>query len=227
MNWLATQVPPAWQGLAQETMNASAWADLSAFLQSEIACGQEIYPPKQHWFAALQMLKPQEVRVVIVGQDPYHGAGEAHGLSFSVPPGVRIPPSLANIYKEIARDLGHSAPQHGCLENWARQGVLLLNTSLTVRANQAGSHAKKGWEAFTDALIYGVAQEYDNRVFLLWGAHAQKKRALIEPLRHLILQSPHPSPLSAYRGFIGNGHFSAANTYLEQHGQSPIDWRIL
>ncbi|SFN22065.1 Uracil-DNA glycosylase [Formivibrio citricus] len=226
MNWLTKEIPPAWQDLAHAAMHSPAWSALGTFLQAEIAAGHEIYPPRQNWFAALQGLAPQDVRVVIVGQDPYHGEGEAHGLSFSVPRGIRIPPSLANIYKEIARDLGHAPARHGCLESWAAQGVLLLNTSLTVRANQAGSHAKKGWEAFTDALIAGLSREYEHRVFLLWGAHAQKKRALIDANRHLILESPHPSPLSAHRGFIGNGHFSATNTYLEQHGQSPIDWRI-
>ena len=226
MIWLTAQVPSAWRSLAQEAMHTPAWGRLDEFLQAEIAAGQQVYPPQAHWFAALRQLAPQEVRVVIVGQDPYHGEGEAHGLSFSVPHGVRIPPSLANIYKEIARDLGHTPPQHGCLESWASQGVLLLNTSLTVRANQAGSHAKKGWEVFTDALIAGLARDYPHLVFLLWGAHAQKKQALIDASRHQVLKSVHPSPLSAYRGFIGNGHFSAANTYLEQHGRSVIDWRI-
>ncbi len=226
MSWLTEQVPLAWHGLALDAMSSPAWTGLEVFLQAEMAAGQQVYPPQTHWFAALKQLAPQDVRVVIVGQDPYHGAGEAHGLSFSVPPGIRIPPSLANIYKEIARDLGHTPPQHGCLESWAQQGVLLLNTSLTVRADQAGSHARKGWERFTDALIAGLAQDQAHLVFLLWGAHAQKKQALIDSSRHHILQSPHPSPLSAYRGFIGNGHFSAANTYLEQHGRSVIDWRI-
>lgn len=226
MNWLARAVPAAWQSLANDGFSTPKWQKLSAFLEQEIAAGQTIYPPREHWFAALEAVAPEQVRVVIVGQDPYHGAGEAHGLSFSVPPGIRIPPSLLNIYKEIERDFGHPRPGHGCLTDWAKQGVLLLNTSLTVRADQAGSHAKQGWETFTDALIKGLAQEQDGLVFLLWGAHAQKKAALLDPARHRVLQSPHPSPLSAHRGFIGNGHFSAANQYLLQNGQAPIDWCI-
>jgi uracil-DNA glycosylase len=161
-----------------------------------------------------------------LGQDPYHGAGEAHGLSFSVPHGIKIPPSLANIYKELARDLGLNPPQHGCLQDWAGQGVLLLNSALTVEADKAGSHAKKGWEALTDALIHELAQRHQGLVFMLWGAHAQKKAARIDRTRHLVLESVHPSPLSAYRGFIGNGHFSAANDYLVSQGRSPIDWQL-
>lgn len=226
MNWLAQAVPTAWQPLAESVFSSPGWQQLAGFLQQQLDSGNTIYPPREHWFAALSAVSPAEVRVVIVGQDPYHGAGEAHGLSFSVPPGIRIPPSLANIYKEIARDLGHTPPQHGCLQDWAGQGVLLLNTALTVAADQAGSHSKAGWTPFTDALIAGLARERNHLVFMLWGAHAQKKNALVDPTRHLVLQSVHPSPLSAYRGFIGNGHFSAANTYLQQHGYVPIDWRI-
>ncbi len=227
MNWLTQSVPEAWRVLVPGVFSQSAWQKLTVFLEQEQAAGQTIYPQQEHWFAALAATKPQDVRVVIVGQDPYHGAGEAHGLSFSVPPGVRKPPSLANIFKEIARDLGITPPQHGCLLDWAAQGVLLLNTSLTVRADQAGSHSKKGWEPFTDALIASLAREQQQHiVFMLWGAHAQKKAGLIDPVRHRVLQSAHPSPLSAYRGFLGNGHFSAANTYLQQHGHASIDWRI-
>lgn len=226
MNLLAHAIPPDWQPLSQSVFTQTGWKKLNQFLEQEQGEGQTIYPPQSAWFAALDILPPQNVRVVIVGQDPYHGVGEAHGLSFSVPHGVRIPPSLANIFKEIARDLGHTPPTHGCLLNWARQGVLLLNTSLTVRANQAGSHAKKGWECFTDALIAGLSEQQSHCVFMLWGAHAQKKSALIDANKHCVLTSVHPSPLSAYRGFIGNGHFSAANHYLEQHGYAPIDWRI-
>ena len=226
MNWLMQSVPEAWRRLIPQVFSHSAWQGLTAFLEQEQAAEQIIYPQQEHWFAALAATRPQDVRVVIVGQDPYHGAGEAHGLSFSVPPGVRKPPSLANIFKEIARDLGMTPPQHGCLHDWASQGVLLLNTSLTVRADQAGSHSKKGWEPFTDALIASLAREHQHIVFMLWGAHAQKKAALIDTALHCVLQSAHPSPLSAYRGFLGNGHFSAANTYLQQHGYAPIDWRI-
>ena len=226
MNALAQAIPQDWHALTHEAFTQPGWQKLSQFLQQEQGEGQSIYPPQSEWFTALNILSPQDVRVVIVGQDPYHGAGEAHGLSFSVPHGIRIPPSLANIFKEIARDLGHTPPMHGCLLDWAKQGVLLLNTSLTVRANQAGSHAKKGWECFTDAVISGLSTQQNNCVFMLWGAHAQKKSALIDVNKHCVLTSVHPSPLSAYRGFIGNGHFSAANQYLEQHGYAPIDWRI-
>lgn len=226
MSSLAASIPASWQQLAGNRFTAADWRSLGDFLEKEAAAGQAIYPPRAHWFAALEALEPQDVRVVILGQDPYHGAGEAHGLCFSVLPGVPIPPSLANIFKEIARDLGHTPPAHGCLLDWARQGVLLLNTVLTVRADQAGSHARKGWEPLTDALISGLAREREGLVFMLWGAHARKKAALLDRERHLVLESPHPSPLSAYRGFIGNGHFSAANAWLQQHGLAPIDWRI-
>ena len=226
MTWLTGLIPAAWKPLADSAVDSSAWQNLSSFIKLEIESGATIFPAQEQWFAALKALAPQDVRIVIVGQDPYHGLGEAHGLSFSVPLGVKIPPSLQNIFKEISRDLGGDMPAHGCLEKWVEQGVLLLNTSLTVRANQAGSHAKKGWETFTDALIAGLSQECAHLVFMLWGAHAQKKNTLIDLGRHLVLQSPHPSPLSAYRGFIGNGHFSAANMYLEKYGQSLIDWHI-
>lgn len=226
MNWLTQRVPETWRLLIPDVFTQSSWQNLAIFLEQEQTAGQIIYPQQAHWFAALEASQPQDVRVVIVGQDPYHGAGQAHGLSFSVPPGVRKPPSLTNIFKEIARDLDITPPQYGCLHHWAEQGVLLLNTSLTVRADQAGSHAKKGWEPFTDALIASLADEREHIVFMLWGAHAQKKSGLIDPTRHRVLQSPHPSPLSAHRGFLGNGHFSAANSYLEQHGYAPIDWRI-
>lgn len=226
MNWLAQAIPTAWQSMATEVYSRADWQGLADFLEKEQAEGRVIYPPREQWFTALEVLTPQDVKVVIVGQDPYHGAGEAHGLSFSVPQGVRVPPSLANIYKEIARDLGHTPPRHGSLLKWAEQGVLLLNTSLTVEADRAGSHAKKGWAPFTDALICQLASQHQHLVFMLWGAHAQKKAALIPHHQHLILQSAHPSPLSAHRGFLGNGHFSAANTYLQQNGRTPIDWQI-
>lgn len=226
MNWLTQSVPENWRVLVPQVFSQPDWLRLTVFLEQERAAGKIIYPAQENWFAALAATCPQNVRVVIVGQDPYHGAGEAHGLSFSVPLGVRKPPSLTNIFKEIARDLGITPPQHGCLSDWAEQGVLLLNTSLTVRADQAGSHAKQGWEPFTDGLIASLAREQQHIVFMLWGAHAQKKAALIDTTRHCVLQSAHPSPLSAYRGFLGNGHFSAANTYLQQHGYAPIDWRI-
>lgn len=226
MNWLSREVPAQWHDWLGSAFADRRWPQLADFLDAELQAGKTIYPPRPHWFAALQSLNPDDVRVVILGQDPYHGAGEAHGLSFSVPEGIRIPPSLANIYKELARDLGVNPPQHGCLQDWATQGVLLLNSALTVEADKAGSHAKKGWEALTDALIHELAQRHEGLVFMLWGAHAQKKAAKIDRNRHLVLESVHPSPLSAYRGFIGNGHFSAANTYLIQTGRQPIDWQL-
>lgn len=227
MNWLSREVPAQWHDLLTGVFADRRWPLLADFLSSELDAGKTIYPPRANWFAALEGLSPDAVRVVILGQDPYHGAGEAHGLSFSVPHGIRVPPSLANIYKELARDLGVNPPQHGCLQDWARQGVLLLNSALTVEADKAGSHAKKGWEALTDELIHALAGRHQGLVFMLWGAHAQKKAARIDRTRHLVLESVHPSPLSAYRGFIGNGHFSAANDYLVRQGRSPIDWQLV
>ncbi|GAB7126820.1 uracil-DNA glycosylase [Silvimonas sp. JCM 19000] len=219
-------VPAAWQPLLQSLRHDPALLALSDFLEAEATAGKAIYPPREHWFAALEHTRPDAVRVVILGQDPYHGPGQAHGLSFSVPPGVRMPPSLNNIWKELARDFGLTPPQHGTLTRWAEQGVLLLNTVLTVEANKAASHAKRGWEILTDTLIRELAARETGVVFLLWGSHAQKKAALIDRQRHCVLESVHPSPLSAYRGFIGCGHFSAANQYLQQHGRAPIDWAI-
>jgi uracil-DNA glycosylase len=218
--------PPAWQPLLEDVLGSTKWQQLNAFLAAERAAGKIIYPPEAEWFTALNLLAPDQVKVVILGQDPYHGPCEAHGLSFSVPLGVKTPPSLQNIFKEIARDLGHSPPQHGHLDSWAKQGVLLLNSVLTVEANRAASHAKQGWEELTDALIKALAAQYPHLVFMLWGAYAQKKQSLIDARQHCILCSVHPSPLSAYRGFIGNGHFSAANQYLEAQGKSAIDWEI-
>ncbi|SMC24808.1 Uracil-DNA glycosylase [Andreprevotia lacus DSM 23236] len=217
-------LPAAWQALVAAETTSPRFAKLGEFLVAEAAAGKQIYPPRQHWFAALDALTPQDVKIVILGQDPYHGAGEAHGLAFSVPVGVKTPPSLRNIWQEIARDLGITPPQHGNLAGWARQGVLLLNTSLTVEADCAGSHAKRGWEHFTDRLIHALAQRESGIVFMLWGAHAQKKLPLIDAAQHCVLTSPHPSPLSAHRGFIGNGHFSAANAYLQTRHKAPIDW---
>ncbi|GHD60223.1 uracil-DNA glycosylase [Jeongeupia chitinilytica] len=224
MSALADQVPAAWREALAPVSESAGFASLSAFLDAELAAGKTVHPPREHWFAALAELAPNDVRVVILGQDPYHGAGEAHGLSFSVPYGVKTPPSLRNIWQEIARDLGITPPQHGNLKGWARQGVLLLNSVLTVEADRAGSHAKRGWEAVTDAVIRELAQRHDGLVFMLWGAYAQKKAGHVDAGRHCVLESAHPSPLSAYRGFLGNGHFSAANAYLEQHGKAPINW---
>jgi uracil-DNA glycosylase len=219
-------LPAAWQPLAGDVLQSSKWQQLSTFLDAELAAGKPVYPPPSQWFAALEYMKPEQVKVVVLGQDPYHGAGQAHGLSFSVPIGVKPPPSLVNIFKEVARDLGHNPPQHGNLESWAAQGVLLLNSVLTVEADKAASHAKQGWEVLTDALIKSLAEQHSHIVFMLWGAYAQKKQALIDASRHCLLCSAHPSPLSVYRGFIGNGHFSAANRYLLAQGKSAINWEI-
>nr|WP_308439578.1 MULTISPECIES: uracil-DNA glycosylase [Deefgea] len=213
----------AWQAPLSEVCQSHALMQLADFLQHEFHAGKRIYPPQEYWFRALELVAPEQVKVVILGQDPYHGVGEANGLSFSVPDGVKIPPSLRNIWQELARDLGINPPQHGNLTGWAEQGVLLLNTSLTVEADKAASHAKKGWEVLTDAIILHLSQSQSGLVFMLWGAHAQKKVPLIGT-QHCVLHSVHPSPLSAYRGFIGCGHFSAANTYLLQQGKKEIDW---
>lgn len=199
---------------------------LSAFLISEKKAGKVVYPEGANIFAAFDHTPFHKVKVVILGQDPYHGPGQAHGLSFSVRPGVRTPPSLQNIYKEINRDLGLPIPDHGFLESWADQGVLLLNSVLTVEQAKAASHQGRGWESFTDAAITHLNRERNNLVFLLWGSYAQKKGKVIDRNKHLVLTSPHPSPLSAHRGFLGNGHFSKANAYLEQTQQTPIDWSV-
>ena len=199
---------------------------LRSFLQQEKAAGKTIFPPGPQVFNALNSTALDQVRVVIIGQDPYHGPGQAHGLSFSVPPGVRTPPSLQNIFKEIHRDLGFPIPPHGCLQSWAEQGVLLLNAVLTVEQAQAGSHAKRGWERFTSKVIEIINARREHCVFLLWGSYAQRKGEQIDRQRHCVLTSVHPSPLSAHRGFIGNGHFSAANQYLVEHGLTPIDWSL-
>ncbi|MEJ2791807.1 uracil-DNA glycosylase [Iodobacter sp. LRB] len=219
-------LPAAWQPLVNDVLQSAKWQQLNVFLEAELAAGKPIFPQPSQWFAALEYMKPEQVKVVVLGQDPYHGAGQAHGLSFSVPFGVKPPPSLVNIFKEVARDLGHTPPQHGNLQSWAEQGVLLLNCVLTVEADKAASHARQGWEVLTDALIKSLAEQQSHIVFMLWGAYAQKKQALIDPGRHCILCSAHPSPLSVYRGFIGNGHFSAANRYLLGQGKEAIRWEI-
>lgn len=200
--------------------------NLREFLVTEKAAGKVIFPPGDSIFAAFNHTPFDQVKLVILGQDPYHGPGQAHGLSFSVPSGVQIPPSLRNIYKELNRDLGLPFPTHGNLEHWADQGVLLLNAVLTVEQAKAGAHQGKGWEQFTDAAIAALNEKREHLVFLLWGSYAQKKGRFIDRQKHFVLQSPHPSPLSAHRGFIGNGHFSKANEYLRQCGQTPIDWSL-
>jgi uracil-DNA glycosylase len=200
--------------------------DLKSFLQAERAAGKPIFPNGPEYFRALDLTPVDKVRVVILGQDPYHGAGQAHGLCFSVKPGVRIPPSLVNIYKELHSDLGIPAARHGFLEDWARQGVLLLNSVLTVEEARAASHQGKGWERFTDAVIRVVNDDCEHVVFLLWGSYAQKKAAFVDRNRHLVLKAPHPSPLSAHNGFFGCRHFSQANDYLVSHGRDAIDWQL-
>ena len=196
-------------------------------VKKERGMGRIIYPPAEDVFNAFKATEFGNVKVVILGQDPYHGAGQAHGLAFSVREGVAVPPSLANIYKELADDIeGFRIPQHGYLQYWAEQGVLLLNTVLTVRAGQAHSHATLGWERFTDEVVNQINQNREHVVFMLWGSHAQKKGAFIDRSRHLVLSAPHPSPLSAYRGFFGCKHFSRANAYLQEKGLTPIDWQV-
>jgi uracil-DNA glycosylase len=202
---------------------------LDAFLAAEDAAGARVFPVPADRFRALELTPLDQVRVVILGQDPYHGAGQAHGLCFSVQKGVRVPPSLVNIYKELHRDLGLAIPAHGNLEKWARQGVLLLNNALTVEEGQAGSHQGLGWEAITDAAVAAVAAKPEPCVFMLWGSHARKKAERVPGLmgsHHLVLVAPHPSPLSAHTGFIGCGHFSRANAFLEEHGRGAIDWQV-
>lgn len=198
-----------------------------SFVSDEIAAGKTVYPSNDNIFRALELTPIEDVKVVILGQDPYHGAGQAHGLSFSVQKGVKIPPSLRNIYKELHDDIGMDIPTHGFLEGWAKQGVLLLNTCLTVEAGQAASHQGKGWEEFTDQVIEQVNALDTPVVFMLWGSHAQKKSSMIDDNKHLVLTAPHPSPLSAHRGFLGCGHFSKANDFLMKSGRGIIEWSVL
>jgi uracil-DNA glycosylase len=206
---------------AREDMQA-----LASFLRDRKRAGAQVYPPGPDIFAAFDATPFDAVKVVILGQDPYHGPGQAHGLCFSVRPGVQVPPSLQNIYKEIQRDLGIVPPDHGYLMPWARRGVLLLNAVLTVEQGRAGAHQGKGWEGFTDHVIEVLDREREGLVFLLWGSYAQKKGGIVDPRRHRVLRTTHPSPLSAHRGFLGSGHFSAVNDYLSRHGQAPIDWSL-
>lgn len=198
---------------------------LRQFLVEQMRAGKHIFPPAAQIFAALDATPFESVQVVILGQDPYHGPGQAHGLCFSVSPGVPVPPSLHNIYTELERDLGIARPDHGCLLPWARRGVLLLNAVLTVEQGKAGSHQKRGWEEFTDEIVRQLNTDREGLVFMLWGSYAQAKAKGLDGRRHLLLRAPHPSPLSAHRGFIGCGHFSRANQYLSRHA-SPIDWRL-
>ncbi|WP_304639317.1 uracil-DNA glycosylase [Pseudomonas sp.] len=220
------QLEPSWKKALADEFEQPYMKALRGFLLEQKALGKVVYPPGPCIFNALNSAPLEAVKVVIIGQDPYHGPGQAHGLSFSVPPGVRPPPSLQNIFKELQRDLGLPVPRHGCLQAWASQGVLLLNAVLTVEQGLAGSHANKGWERFTSKVIDVLNRDRDHLVFMLWGSHAQKKGQQIDRNRHLVLTSAHPSPLSAHRGFLGNGHFSSANAYLDKHGRSPIDWSL-
>lgn len=220
------KLEPSWRDRIGDYLARPDMRALSDFLRSEKQAGKVIYPPGPEIFAAFDHTPFDAVRVVILGQDPYHGPNQAHGLCFSVRPGVATPPSLQNIFKEIQRDLGLRAPDHGCLTPWADRGVLLLNATLTVQQGMAGSHQGKGWEGFTDAAIDALNREREGLVFMLWGSYAQKKGQLIDGGRHCVLRSVHPSPLSAHRGFIGCGHFSAANQYLESRGEPPIDWSL-
>ncbi len=217
------KIEESWKIRLSEEFEKPYFGQLTAFVKSEYQ-NHQVFPKGKDIFNSFSHCSFEKTRIVILGQDPYHGPGQAHGLSFSVREGVAFPPSLLNIFKEINRDLGASIPSNGNLSHWADQGVLLLNATLTVRAHQAGSHQKKGWESFTDAVIHQVASQKENVVFMLWGAYAQKKAAFIDGSRHLKLYAPHPSPLSAYKGFLGCGHFSKANAYLKEKGLEEIKW---
>lgn len=221
------RLDPSWLTHLQSEFEQTYMRGLSDFLRKEKSEGQVVYPSGDNIFAALNTTPLEQVKVVILGQDPYHGPNQAHGLSFSVPQGVQIPPSLKNIYKELNADLNCTIPSHGYLMQWAQQGVLLLNSVLTVRQAAAASHQGKGWERFTDAVIQTINTRQHNVVFLLWGAYAQKKGQVIDRDKHLVLQAPHPSPLSAHRGFLGCKHFSLANEYLKNTGKQVIDWQII
>ncbi|WP_346836849.1 uracil-DNA glycosylase [Microbulbifer sp. SAOS-129_SWC] len=220
------KIHPSWFRVLEGEFNKPYMAELRKFLRAEKQAGKHIYPPGPQIFNAFNSTPFDQVKVVILGQDPYHGAGQAHGLCFSVMPGVRIPPSLQNIYKELESDLGIPRAHHGCLQPWAEQGVLLLNATLTVEDSKAGAHQGRGWEQFTDAAIHALAEQREGLVFILWGSYAQKKGAFIDRNRHLVVRAPHPSPLSAHRGFFGTKPFSQANQWLQQHGQQPIDWAL-
>jgi len=218
------KLEPGWKAALSGPFASSYIAELRAFLIAERTAGKRIFPPPSEWFAALEMTPLDRVRVVILGQDPYHGAGQGHGLCFSVREGVRLPPSLVNIYKELVADLGIPRPAHGDLSAWARQGVLLLNSVLTVEEGRAGAHQGKGWERFTDAIVRALADGPRPIAFILWGAYAQRKAAFVDPARHLVIKSAHPSPLSAHNGFFGSRPFSKVNTWLSARGEAPIIW---
>ena len=223
---MALEKAPGWQAALNDEFDKPYMLQLKQFLQHEKAQHKVIFPHSSNWFHALETTALDQVKVVILGQDPYHQPGQAHGLCFSVMPGVQPPPSLVNIYKELQSDLNIQPVKHGYLESWAKQGVLLLNAVLTVEQSKANAHQGKGWEQFTDKVISTINEQRENVVFMLWGSYAQKKGVVIDPAKHLVLKAPHPSPLSAHRGFFGCHHFSQANQYLQQHGQTPIDWQL-
>ncbi len=226
--WLFESLQPGtgWRERLEPEFEAPYMAQLAAFLAAESRAGKVIYPPRECCFNALNSTPFDQVRVVILGQDPYHGPGQAHGLCFSVQKGIQPPPSLVNIFKELQADLGIPQPSHGCLSHWAAQGVLLLNAVLTVEQGKAGAHQGRGWELFTDKVIDHLNREREGLVFLLWGSHAQKKGARVDTSRHLVLRAPHPSPLSAHRGFLGCRHFSKTNAWLQSRGVPAIDWQL-
>jgi len=215
-----------WNPILKAELEKPYWAEVQRFVAAERAL-HEVYPPAEEVFAALHLTPYADTRVLILGQDPYHGPNQAHGLCFSVRHGIRVPPSLQNIYKELQSDLGIEPPTHGNLESWARSGVLLLNAVLTVRAHEAASHRKQGWETFTDAIIGAVNAKPETVVFLLWGSFARAKKSLIDTSRHVIIESPHPSPLSAHRGFLGSRPFSRTNDALLAAGRPPVDWTLV
>ncbi|MEZ9517601.1 uracil-DNA glycosylase [Vibrio splendidus] len=219
--------PKTWESIINDEREKAYFQSVLAFVEQQRNSGKTIYPPQEQVFSAFDMTPFESVRVVILGQDPYHGANQAHGLAFSVLPGVKIPPSLRNMYKELAQDIeGFEIPSHGYLDSWASKGVLMLNTVLTVEEAKAHSHAKCGWETFTDSIIAELNQRSEPIIFLLWGAHAQKKGQAIDADKHHVLTAPHPSPLSAHRGFFGCQHFSTTNKLLSSMDQQPIDWRL-
>ena len=222
----SVKLDPSWLDPLRDEFDAPYMKALRTFLVKERDAGKRIFPPAKLWFHALDATPLDKVKVLILGQDPYHGPDQAHGLSFSVPPGVRVPPSLVNIYKELEADLGIAPAHHGNLEKWADQGVLLLNSVLTVEAHQAASHRGRGWEQFTDAVVRLIDGRATPTVFILWGSYAQKKAGFVNPQKHLILKAPHPSPLSAHNGFFGTKPFSKANDFLQSHGLEPVDWRL-
>lgn len=223
---MEVQIEDSWKEQLGNEFNQPYFEQIVSFLKAEKAAGKVIYPPGKYIFNAFNTTPFNKVKVVILGQDPYHNPGQAHGLSFSVPHGIAPPPSLVNIFKELQQDLGISAPKHGNLEKWAKQGVLLLNASLTVEANKPMSHSKIGWHIFTDAVIKTISLHTEGVVFLLWGSFAKTKQELIDISKHLVLTAAHPSPLSAYNGFFGCGHFSKTNKWLTDHGIKPIDWEL-